>query len=72
MNEKQRKTNPKNDKLKEIEERILTFIEHSSNKKIKTKPFTRENNLKEKYKTIRDSLVLLKVNIKKIIKNIII
>ena len=59
MNEKQRKTNPKNDKLKEIEERILTFIEHSSNKKIKTKPFTRENNLKEKYTTIRDSLVQL-------------
>ena len=59
MNEKQRKTNPKNDKLKEIEERILTFIEHSSNQKIKTKPFKRENNIKEKYTTIRDSLVQL-------------
>ncbi len=59
MNEKQRKTNPKNDKLKEIEERILTFIEHSSNQKIKTKPFKRENNIKEKYTTLRDSLVQL-------------
>ena len=59
MNEKQRKTNPKNDKLKEIEERILTFIEYSSNQKIKTKPFKRENNIKEKYTTIRDSLVQL-------------
>ena len=60
MNEEYSNISSKNDKLISLEERVLSFIEYSSQKNHnKTKPFNRNKEKFDNYTTMRDSLIHL-------------
>ena len=60
MNEEYSNISSKNDKLISLEERVLSFIEYSSQKNHnKTKSFNRNKEKFDNYTTMRDSLIHL-------------